>query len=182
MAMGETANLIRNWRVHPDDFSSDHRLIKFGIMISSQPPMFSRNWKLGDFSISTKSLDEMMTAPLKSWSARILEGEVEHFHVSVRKALNKSHPVQPCRASLYKATWWNKEAGKLKREVKVSSSRFCRNRSEGNFSLLLAARRGFSKLTRKLKRKEWVKFFEEADSPEEMARLNKIFQGGRIRP
>ncbi len=119
----------------------------------------------------------MMTAPLKSWSARILEGEVEHFHASVREALNKSHPVQPCRAWLRNATWWIKEAEKLRREVKVSSSRFRKNRSEGNFSLLVAARRGFSKLTRKLKRKEWANFCEEADSPEKLARLNKIFQG-----
>ncbi len=63
----------------------------------------------------------MMTSPLKSWSARILEGEVEHFHASILKALNKSHPVQPCRASHCKATWWNKETEKLRREVKVSS-------------------------------------------------------------
>ncbi len=56
--------------------------------------------------------------------------------------------------------------GELRREVKVSSSRFRKNRSEGNFSLLVAARRGFSKLTRKLKRKEWANFCEEADSPE----------------
>ena len=93
MATGETATLIRNWRVHPDDFSSDHQLIEFGIMISAQPPMFSRNWKLGDFSIFWKSLYKMMTAPLKSWSARSFEGEVKHFYASVRKALNKSHPV-----------------------------------------------------------------------------------------
>ncbi len=73
------------------------------------PPLYSRNWKLGDFSIFRKSLDDMMTSPLKSGSARILEGEVEHFHVSIIKALNKSHPVQPCKASLRKATWWNKE-------------------------------------------------------------------------
>ena len=124
----------------------------------------------------------MMTSPLKSWSARILEGEVEHFHASILKALNKSHPVQPCKASLRKATWWNKETEKLRREVKVSSSRFRKSRSEGNFSLLVAARRSFSKLIRKLKRKEWANFCEEADSPEKMARLNKIFQGGRIRP
>ncbi len=96
--------------------------------------MFSRNWKLGDFSFFMKSLDEMMTAPLKSWSARILEGKVEHFHAYVNKALNKSYPVQPCRASLRKATGWNKESEKLRREVKVSSSRFRRNRSEGKFS------------------------------------------------
>ncbi len=94
MATEGTANLIRNWRVHPDDFSSDHRLITFGNTISEQPPFFSRNWKLGDFSIFRKSLDKMMMAPLKSWSARILEGEVEHFHASVKKALNKSNPVQ----------------------------------------------------------------------------------------
>ena len=41
LATGETANLVRNWRVHPDDFSSDHRLIEFGITISAQPPIFS---------------------------------------------------------------------------------------------------------------------------------------------
>ncbi len=99
MATGVTTNLIRNWRVHPDDFSSDHRQIKFRITISAQQPMFSRNWKLGNFFIFRKSLDKMMTAPLKSWSARILEGKVEHFHASV-----KSHPVQPCRALLGKAT------------------------------------------------------------------------------
>ncbi len=145
MATGEATNMIRNSRVHPDDFSSDHRLFKFGILISAQPPLYSRNWKLGDFSIFRKSLDEMMKTPLKSWSARILEGEVEHFPVSVRKAQNKSHPVQPCRALIRKATWWNKDAEKLRREVKVSSSRFGKNLSEGNFSLLVAARRDFFK-------------------------------------
>ncbi len=74
------------------------------------------------------------------------------------------------------------EAEKLRREVKVSSYRFCRNCSEGNFSLLVAARRGFSKLIRKLKGKEWANLCEEADSPEKMGRQNKNFQGGRIRP
>ncbi len=60
MATGETANLIRNWRIHPDDFSSHHQLIEFGITICAQPPIFSRNWKLGDFSIFRKSLDKMI--------------------------------------------------------------------------------------------------------------------------
>ncbi len=157
--------VVRNWRGYPDDFSSDHRLIKFRITISAQSPMFSRSWKLGDFSIFRRSLEEMMTSPLKSWCARILKGEVEQFHASFGKALNKSHPVQLCKASLCKANWWNKEAEKLKREVKVSSSRFRKNRSEGNFSLLVAAKRGFSKLIRKQKRKEWANFCEEADRP-----------------
>ena len=87
MATMEAANIIREWRVHPDDFSSDHRLIEFGITISVKPPMYSRNWKLGDFSLFRRSLDKMMTAPLKSWNASILEGEVEHFHASIKKAL-----------------------------------------------------------------------------------------------
>ncbi len=80
-------------------------VIKIGITINAQPPLYHRNWKLGDFSIFRKSLDEMMTSPLKSWSARILEGEeVKHFHVSIKKALNKSHPVQQCKTSLCKTT------------------------------------------------------------------------------
>ena len=58
----KTTNLVRNWRVLPDDFSSDHRLIKFGITISAQPPMFSPNWKLGDFCIFRKILEELMTS------------------------------------------------------------------------------------------------------------------------
>ncbi len=143
MAIRETANTIREWRVHPDDFSSDHQLIEFGITISVKTPTYSQNWKLGDFSIFRKSLDKMMTAPLKSWTARILEGEVEQFHASIKKALNISHPVKPCRTSLRKAAWWNKEAGKLRWEVKVYLSRFRKNCSEENFSLLIAARRGF---------------------------------------
>ncbi len=57
--------------------------------------MFSQNLKFGHFSIFRKSLEKMMTSPLKSWSTRILEGKVEHFHSSIKKALNKSHPVQP---------------------------------------------------------------------------------------
>ncbi len=62
-----------------------------------------------------------MTAPLKSWTARILEGEVEYFRASTKKALNISHPVKPCRTSLRKAALWNEEAGKLKWESKVPS-------------------------------------------------------------
>ena len=140
---------------------------------------FSQNWKLGDFSIFRKSLEEMMTSPLRSWSTRILEGEVKHFHVFIKKALNKSHPVQPCKALLCKASWWDKKVNKLRREVKVSSSSFRRSRGEGNFSVLVAAKRGFSKFTRKLKCKEWTKFCEEADSPEKMTHLEKKIQGGR---
>ncbi len=124
MATMEAVNIIRKWRVHPDDFSSDHRPIEFGIMISVKTPMYSRNWKLGDFSLFRRSLDKMMMAPLKSWTARILEGEVKHFHVSIKKALNISHPVKPCRTSLRKAAWWNEEVGKLRQEVKVYSSFF----------------------------------------------------------
>ena len=100
MATMEAANIIREWRVHPDDFSSDHRLIEFGITISVKTPMYSQNWKLGDFSLFRRSLDKMMTAPLKSWNVRILEGKVEHFHASIKKALNISQPVKPCQTSL----------------------------------------------------------------------------------
>ncbi len=89
----------------------------------------------------------MLTPQLKSWSARMLEGEVKYFQVSIKKALNISHPVQPCKASLCKATWWNKEAEKLRKEVKVSSSCFRRNYTKENYFLLVAARRVFSKLT-----------------------------------
>ena len=144
--------------------------------------MFSQNWKLGDFSILRKSLEEMMTSPLKSLFTRILEGKVEHFHLSIQKALNKSHPLQPCKASLCKVTWWNKKVEELRREVKVSSSHFRKNCSKGNFSLLVATRRGFSKLTRKQKHKEWANFCEEADSSEKMACLNKVFQRAKKRP
>ncbi len=42
MVMGETVNLVLNWRVHPDNFSSGHWLIKFGITISAQPSMFKK--------------------------------------------------------------------------------------------------------------------------------------------
>ncbi len=103
MVTGETANIIREWRVHLDDFSLNHRLIEFGITISVRTPMYFPNWKLVDFSIFRKSLDKMMTAPLKSWTARILEGEVEYFRASIKKALNISHPVKPCLTSLRKA-------------------------------------------------------------------------------
>ncbi len=51
--------------------------------------------------------------------------------------------------------------GKLRWEVRVSSSRF---HSEEIFSLLVAARRGFSRLTKRLKRKEWANFCEEANN------------------
>ncbi len=81
--------MVRNWRVHPDDFSSDHQLIEFVITISAQSPLYSQNWKLGDFCIFRKCLDEMMTSPRKSWSARLLEGAVEHFHVSIMQGLKK---------------------------------------------------------------------------------------------
>ena len=41
----------------------------------------------------------------------------------------------------------------------------------------MAARRDYSKLTRKLKHRESANFCEEADSPKKMAHLNRIFQG-----
>ncbi len=67
--------------------------------------------------------------------------------------------------------------GKLRQEVKVYSSFFSKNHSEDNFSLLIAARRGFSRLAKRLKQKEWANFCEEANNPQKMACLDKIFQG-----
>ncbi len=59
MATGITTKLVRNWRVHPDDFSTDYGLMEFGITITAQPPMNSQNWKLGNFSVFRRSLDEI---------------------------------------------------------------------------------------------------------------------------
>ncbi len=75
----------------------------------------------------------------------------------------------------FKAAWWNEEVGKLRREVKVYLSCFCKNYIAENFSLPIDARGGLSRLARRLKRKEWANFCEEANNPS--GSPDKIFQG-----
>ncbi len=43
MVTVETADIIWEWRVQPDDLFSDHRLIEFGIAKSVKTPMYSQN-------------------------------------------------------------------------------------------------------------------------------------------
>jgi hypothetical protein len=102
--------------------------------------------------------------------------EAKNLERDIIAALDKSHPKR-CQVYQVKAPqWWTDEAQVLQRKVKSAASKFRSAKSEGNHNLLTDARREFSKLIRKLKRKDWQKFCEEAVSPKQVSRLHKIMQ------
>ncbi len=174
------ADEIKDWKVVDDIQGSDHLLITWKLTISPEVTKKVRNWKLGDWSVFQKHMEQTTPASPTYWTTRVLDKEMDSMTEQINEALNKSHPPKPFRQKKVGAKWWNVELTDLYKKVKRAFSHFRKHRTEETHDLLVRARRDFSHATRRAKRKEWQRFCAETGDQKKASLLNKIIKRKEI--
>ncbi len=172
----ELENRITEWKVNLDFQGPDHHLIEFDLTISKQTVTHQRNLNKGDWLPFQKHLEERDWHPPPRWHQEVLNDKLEDMYKDVEKALNISHPLHKVRNRVRLPDWWNDELKEAKAKVRRLLSCFRLNRREDSFQLLKRARRDYSNLLRRTKRKSWQTFCNDAMDVKRVALLNKIVQ------
>ncbi len=171
-----TLEVVKNWRVFKDNLCSDHHLIEFDLTISTTVLTKSRNWNLGDFNLFQSDLEKRTPHLPQVWNYDALDEAATSLTKDINASLDISHPKRIPRIGSRLPRWWNSEAKQLKLKVSLAASQFRKQRTEESYDLLTQARRAFSKLIRKLKRRDWKDFCAETKNPQKASLLDKVIK------
>jgi ribonuclease HI len=174
MASPELTDAIEDWRVVTEVTGSDHHFISFTLTISTTYKRV-RNYNKGDWNIFTRAMEWRAYYPTR-WDPDILEREADSLVEDLHDALNESHPKVVVSNRIRPFSWWNDDLEKLKKDVKLKASHHRLERTEESHDRLTLARRAFSNAVKRLKRKEWKKFCNDAEDMSKVSLLNKIIR------
>ncbi len=166
---------INDWRVTNDVQGSDHLLITWSFTISFKTNNKFRNWKLGDWSLFQRHLEEQTPATPTNWSIPTVDKEAEHLKRTILEALDKSHPPKEVRHKT-QPKWWNKDLSEMHKNVKRAFSLFRLFRTDGTHNALISARRTLSHAIRKAKRNDWKNLCTDVVDQKGASILNKIIR------
>ena len=170
------ADNIEGWKVTNQVQGSDHRFICWNFTISHHKIIKLRKWKLGDWSLFQKELEETIPALPEFWTVAILEKNTRDLMKFINKALDKSCPRKRVYINSVQPNWWHTNLTELHKKVRRALSQFRLTRTDNDHDDLIQARRTFSHAIRKAKRSEWKKFCKEAGDQKKASLLNKIIR------
>ena len=122
---------IKKWKVHDEDYLSDHKLISYELDFEKEPPKVSRNYKKANWLyfktlLSQKSLEN----PPKFWSKETIELEAKKLVNDIIQALDKVCPEKEHRTKKCSPSWWTIEVHNLRKKLKGAENKWknmCRN-------------------------------------------------------
>ena len=109
---------IKNWKVHDEDYLSDHKMISFNLCFKKPATGMARNFKKVNWThfkslLSNKEWDN----PPTSWSIETINTEAQKLHDDITQALDKVCPVKEMSTKSQPHKWWKHN---LKKKVKSS--------------------------------------------------------------
>ena len=91
---------IKNWKVHDEDYFTDHKLISFRFDFSKPAPTKSRNFKKANWTYFKSLLAEMKWVNPKVWSNETVEKEAIKLVEDITKALDKVCPEKEIKTNI----------------------------------------------------------------------------------
>ncbi|KAI4472524.1 hypothetical protein M0802_016736 [Mischocyttarus mexicanus] len=172
--------LIRKWRVHSSETTSDHNLITFIIKTSSNVIFRLKNSrfnvKKADWEKYRNKLVELTHSCIRVDDAISATETASDVESAILKAAKSSIPTKTRFSK--SAPWWNSTLTKLRKEVREMRRKYKKTIYE---KLKLSLRKGYYSLRnkyisyiRKEKQRSWEKFSTEAGNKEPWSIVYKI--------
>ena len=109
---------IKDWKVHDEDYLTDHKLISFEFDYSKPAPTKSRNFKKANWSYFKSLLANKKWVKPKVWSRETITKEATKLTEDIKKALDKVCPEKEMKTKSKPPTWWNKDLNNLRKKSK----------------------------------------------------------------
>ena len=102
-----TVDRIQNWKVHDEDYLSDHKLISFDLSFDKPLPFLFRNFKKANWSYFKCLLSKKVWEnPPKFWSKETIELEDDKLMEDIVQALDKVCPEKEQIIKTKPPSWW----------------------------------------------------------------------------
>ncbi len=164
---------INDWKVHMEDYFSDHRLISFQLQVNKPDKMFFRSYSKTDWKLFAGFLSKSHWEIPKYWTKPILEEECYAFTTKLQEALEKFCPMKPVPSKKKPPPWWIPDLVNLKSKVRKAYKAYRNNsQSEEALSNYKKLRQEYICAIKKAKKASWHKFISEVD----IYLLNKILK------
>lgn len=167
---------VSNWRVDTRYNGSDHNSIFFDIPATLPPPTRGRRWSKADWPLFQKTLDETHLHVPRVVNFKKIDKMVKNLYRAINHALDKACPLHDIKPPKPFSHWYNEDHRTLAAKLKKQFKKAKRARNEEEVGKFRTLQDEYTKLCRKDRRVAWRKFTSEADSPQSVARLQKILQ------
>ena len=121
LASTQLVDRIRYWKVHDEDYLSDHKLISFLFEFKKPPSGLFRNFKGANWSYFKALLSKKQWIdPPKIWSKVTLDLEAEKLHEDITQVLDIVCPVRKQNTKTKSPNWWTPELHNLRKKTKIA--------------------------------------------------------------
>ena len=161
---------VSNWNVNREYQFSDHRMIQFNVKDTMPRPKLvpKINWK------KLKQCLRFEDVHFSLWSYATIEQEAQAIEQIISKAVKDCTTMKPIKTANLR--WWTDDLQKLKQEIRRLVKIYDRTKNVEVGETLKSKKVTYNKMIRKAKNENWQKFCDSIDSPESMAKFNKVIQ------
>ena len=160
-------NIVTNWKVRNENYSSDHFMIEFLVKcrVQTPPTIKKTDWN----SFSRHLVIDDLSYPSWSWST--IEKEAAALVTAITKAKRSATYETPLKPK--SAKWWNSQLHGLKQKCNKLWSISTRHPTAANKALFVEAKKSLAKAIKRSKRQAWQNHVESINDPKSMSQLNK---------
>ena len=177
LASNNLTDRITEWKVHDEDYFSDHKLISFKFDLNIATTAKFRNFKKANWPYFTSLLAATKWVdPPKIWSHEIIETEVDKLSKDIIKALDKVCPEKEHKIKRQQPIWWSAELHNLRKKVRALYKHWKKASPNtgvqaDRYNTYKSVNKEYFKSIDKAKKASWRKFTSEC---EDIYLLNKI--------
>ena len=162
---------INNWKVHDEDYLSDHKLISFNLTFDKAKASITRNYNKADWKLFNAKLKrQKWNSKPEYWCKQTINEEVGNLTNVIKTELDKICPEKEVKFRNKTNVWWNQDLKKLRRKVKTkynewkqcsTSENVTETETNDKYREYSETRRQYAQATKKAKRSSWQAFTSE---------------------
>ncbi|CAH2088502.1 unnamed protein product [Euphydryas editha] len=178
LATEHVSSYISDWHVSDDVSGSDHRWIKFNLVVTLTPPEPRRNPRKmdrGRYGIQTAQKLKGVELPDNHEHTTDIDNHINQVTNCLITSFEQTCPLStPKTRQLYKKHWWGPELEKLRRKVRKLFNKARNTRAEHHWDAYKQAQYHYKKRIRFRKRECWRRFCTNIETNNQANRVKNV--------
>ncbi|CAH2097628.1 unnamed protein product [Euphydryas editha] len=178
LATEHASEYISEWHVSDDVSCSDHRWIKYNLMVTLTPPEPRRNPRKmdrGRYEIQTAQKLKSVQLPDNHEHTTAIDNHINQVTNCLITSFEQTCPLSTPKArQFHKKHWWGPELEKLRRKVRKLFNRARNTRAEHHWDAYKQAQYHYKKRIRFRKRECWRRFCTNIETNSQANRVKSI--------